>query len=302
MSAAPPRALADSRIGLALLAGLTFFWGINWPIMKIALTEIPVFGFRAMTVIGGASGLLLMARLTGQRLALSRAELKPLIIVSIVNVTGWQILSAFGLVHMEAGRASIVAYTMPVWTALLAVPFLGERLTFRVIAALILGMGGVACLLIPVREGLATAPLGLLFMALAGFVWAAGTISLKRVRWSLSILPLAGWQLLIGGLPVLACAFLLERDFEWSTISTSAWVAAVYAMLIPTVFCQWAWYRVVSIYPASISTLGTLLTPVAGVISSTLMLGEPIGWDVIAALVLVCLAIALITIVPARRA
>ena len=296
-----PRALADSRLGLALLAGLTFFWGINWPAMKTALVEIPVFGFRAITVIGGSMGLLLLARLAGQRLMLTRSELKPLVIVSLINVTGWQLLSAFGIANMEAGRAAIVAYTMPVWTALLAVPFLGEKLTLRVIAALALGMGGVACLLVPARAGLATAPLGLLFMALAGFVWAAGTVCLKRVRWSLPILSLAGWQLLIGGIPVVIGAIVIDGDFDWPSISMTAWLATAYATIIPTVFCHWAWYQVVSIYPASISALGTLLIPVMGVLSSTLVLGEPIGWDVIAALALVSAAIALITIVPGRR-
>jgi drug/metabolite transporter (DMT)-like permease len=296
-----PRSLGDSRVGLILLAALTFFWGINWPAMKTAVTEIPVFSFRAITVIVGATGLMLIARLSGQRIMLVRSELKPLLIVSLINVTGWQLLSAYGIANMEAGRAAIIAYTMPVWTAVLAVPILREKLTPRVLAALVLGMAGVGALLLPARAYIAGAPLGIIFMAGAGFVWAAGTVSLKAVRWGLSTTALAGWQMLIGGVPVVIGAFLLDRGFDPTMVSMDAWLACGYAVLIPTVFCHWAWYRVVSIYPASISALGTLLIPVVGVLSSTLALGEPIGWDVIAALVLVGGAITLIALPPMRR-
>jgi drug/metabolite transporter (DMT)-like permease len=301
MDAAPPRALADSRTGLLLLAALTFFWGINWPAMKTAVTEIPVFSFRAITVIIGAAGLLAIARIGGHRLRLTRAELRPLLIVSLINVTGWQLLSAYGLSNLEAGRAAIVAYTMPVWTALLAVPILHERLTRRVLAALALGMMGVGCLLLPARTDLATVPLGILIMTAAGFTWAAGTVALKATRWGLSIIALAGWQMLIGGVPVVIGATFADEGFDPAAVSTTAWLACAYAVVIPTIFCHWAWYRVVAIYPASISALGTLLIPVVGVLSSTLALGEPIGWDVIASLILVGAAIVLIALPTLRR-
>lgn len=297
---ASPKALADSRIGLLLLAALTFFWGINWPAMKLAVTEIPVFSFRAITVIVGAAGLLAIARIAGHRLRLTRAELRPLLIVSLINVTGWQLLSAYGLANMEAGRAAIVAYTMPVWTALLAVPILRERLTRRVVAALVFGMAGVGCLLLPARADLAGAPLGILIMTLAGFTWAAGTVALKAVRWGLSITALAGWQMLIGGVPIVIGAAIVDQGFDPRPVSATAWLACAYAVVIPTIFCHWAWYRVVSIYPASISALGTLLIPVVGIVSSTLALGEPIGWDVIAALILVGAAIVLIALPTLR--
>lgn len=296
-----PRALADSRIGLLLLALLTFFWGINWPAMKTAVAEIPVFTFRAITVIVGSIGLMLVAHLAGNRLRLTRVELKPLIIVSLINVTAWQLLSAFALVNMPAGRAAIVAYTMPVWTAVLAVLVLRERLTRRVVAALVFGMAGVSCLLIPAHTQFADASLGILLMAIGGFTWASGTVALKLVRWDLPITSLAAWQMLIGGIPVVLGAFIMDGGFDPAQVSATAWLACAYAVLIPTVFCHWAWYRVVSIYPASISALGTLLIPVVGVLSSTLALGEPIGWDVIAALVLVGAAIVLIALPSLRR-
>src|SRR3546814_5648859 len=60
IAAARPSAAAHppiSAYALTLLALLTLFWGVNWPIMKIALSEVPVFTFRTVCLGGGAVGL-----------------------------------------------------------------------------------------------------------------------------------------------------------------------------------------------------------------------------------------------------
>ena len=60
-----------------LLVGLTFGWGLNWPIMKIALAQMPVWSFRSMCVIGGAAGMFLIAwagRPASEHQAKDRAE------------------------------------------------------------------------------------------------------------------------------------------------------------------------------------------------------------------------------------
>ena len=67
----------NSRLGLLLLAGLTLFWGANWPAMKIALADFPVWTFRAICLVFGGLGLLLIARLSGQTLRLPVPEIRP---------------------------------------------------------------------------------------------------------------------------------------------------------------------------------------------------------------------------------
>ena len=48
-------------MGYLMLASLGLFWGLNWPGMKIALEELPVWWFRSLSVGVGALGLLLIA-------------------------------------------------------------------------------------------------------------------------------------------------------------------------------------------------------------------------------------------------
>ena len=106
-------------LGFVLLAGLTLFWGLNWPAMKIAFAELPVWWFRAACLWFGGLGLLAIARLSGQGLSVPRAERGALVVCALFNVLGWHLCSGYGVSLMPAGRASIIAFTMPVWASLL---------------------------------------------------------------------------------------------------------------------------------------------------------------------------------------
>ncbi|MEX0697564.1 MAG: DMT family transporter [Dongiaceae bacterium] len=301
MSDAAAAARSSPRLGLFLLAGITLVWGVNWPAMKLAVAEVPVWTFRSICLASGGFGLLAIARLGGHRLRIPAAEFGPLLLTAAFNITGWHLASGFGLVYLEAGRASIIAFTMPLWAAVLAVPLLGERLSRPAAAGLVVGLLGLAILVLPDWRGLVAAPLGVLFMLGAALSWAAGTVALKYFRWSMPTTALAGWQLLLGGVPVALGALWFDAGFAPQAVSATAWFAALYAALLPMIFCHWAWFKVVGLYPAAIAAIGTLAIPVVGVVSSAAVLGEPIGPDVVGALVLVLAALALVLIVPARR-
>jgi drug/metabolite transporter (DMT)-like permease len=230
-----------------------------------------------------------------------RGQLGPLLINSLLNITGWHILSAYGLQHMDAGRASIIAFTMPLWAALMAVPVLGERMSAVTLAGLAVGMAGIAALIVPEWRAIVSAPLGLTFMLLSALSWALGTVLLKRWRWDMPTSVLAGWQLLLGGLPVAVGALIFDRDFEPQAVSWVAWSAVAFAALIPSIYCQWAWCRIVAIHPAAVAGISTLAIPVVGVLSSSLALKEPIGIDIMLSLVLVLAGLCLVLIVPALR-
>ncbi len=287
--------------GILLLAALSLFWGINWPIMKIGLSEVPPWTFRAICLALGGGGLLAIAWAGGLPLRIPRAELRPLLLVGLFNITIWHLMSATGIANMAAGHASIIAFTMPLWAAVLAVPLLGERLARTTLAGLAVGLAGMAALVIPDWRAIAAAPLGPLLMLGAAMSWAAGTVGLKYYRWSMPVIVLTGWQLALGGAPVVLGALVFERGFEAGAVSAEAWLATLYAATIPMTFCHWAWYRTVALYPAVVAAVGTLAIPVIGVASSAVALSEPIGADAIAALVLVLGALTLVLILPALR-
>lgn len=286
------------RTGFVLLGLLSFFWGINWPMMKWGVTEIRPWSFRSVCIVLGVAGLFACARLAGQATRIPREDLRPLLLASFFNTTAWHLCSAYGLMLMASGRAAIIAFTMPLWATLLAVPLLGERINRVRAIGLLLGLGGLLCLLAGEVTAVQRAPLGGLLMLGAAVTWAAGSLTIKRHRWAMPAFTLTAWQLLIGGVPILIGWALLEGgDVLQAGFERPSWrgiVGTLYAATVPMIFCHWGWMRVLQIFPASVAAIGTLLIPVVGVFSAALVIGEQVGPIELAALALITCSLAIV--------
>lgn len=136
----PPGAggVSLSGVGLILLLGL--IWGLNWPAIRLAVTEISPWTFRAVCLAVGAATLFAVILARGGRLRVPRAEILPLIGLGLLNVTAYHMLTAFGLREMGAGRGVILAFTFPLWSVLLGTVVLRERLTASRALALLLAI------------------------------------------------------------------------------------------------------------------------------------------------------------------
>src|SRR5262249_34904944 len=137
-----------------MLVLLSLVWGTSWPLMKIALLEIPPFSMRAASSLFGAVTLSAWALLIGRsfRIPSVKAALH-IIVASMLNVVGFSIFSAFAQLNAATSRVTILAYTMPIWAALMARPVLGERLTASRTVALVLCVAGLTILIYPLAGG-----------------------------------------------------------------------------------------------------------------------------------------------------
>ena len=279
------------RKGIFLLITLSLFWGLAWPAIKISVSEIPPWTFRSYCIVLSGIGILILAKANGFKLMMPLHELKPLCFVALFSITGWQLFSAHGVLRMNASRAVIIAFTMPLWANILSALLLKERITSTRILALGMGLGALALLIWPELEAVGAAPLGAVFMLGAAISWATGTVLIKRTNWNTPTTVLTGWQLLLGGIPVVMGALFFEPSGVSFNISARAIFALTYIILFPMIYCHWAFFSLVRIFPASIAAISTLAIPVVGVFSSTLILNEPVGASEIVALILVVIAL-----------
>jgi drug/metabolite transporter (DMT)-like permease len=283
--------------GLLLLATLALFWGLAWPAMKIVLDEMPVLAFRAISCTAGATALLL-AWLSGEPIRLPLRILPSLSLAALLNVTLWQVCMAYGLTMMPAGRASIIAYTMPAFATFFGWLFLGERLTAARLGGLALSMTGIGVLVAPEFDHFLAAPLGILLMAAAAASWAGGTVGMKYFRWPFSVMQNTGWQFALGGIPFVLAAVATGANPHFGALSAKAWASLAYVLTFPILFCQWAWFKTVEMLPGSISAMGSLAIPVVGTLSAAAILGEPLEPSVLIALGLVVAGLALVVLRP----
>jgi probable blue pigment (indigoidine) exporter len=271
-------------LGLLLLLFAVVGWGSNWPPLKLLLAELPPMAARAWAGLVAAAILAVLVRAAGHRLGVPRGVWPRLWLAGLLNFSSWMGLATLSLIWLDAGEACIIAYTMPVWAAMIAWPVLGERPSPRRLAAL--GCGLLALLVVVGGRGfdLGLAKLPGVGFALAGSIlFALGTVITKR--WPL---PMPGpatvvWQVALGSLPLAAATLLLERP-DFAALSAAGWLSLAYMATLPLCLCYMAWFAALRRLPASVATMGTLLAPIVGVLGSALLLGEPFGLRQVAAL------------------
>jgi len=284
-----------------LLIGLTLGWGFNWPVMKIVLSEMAPMHFRTLCLLCGAAGLFAIARVNGLRIRVPRGQWARMVGTALVNMTGWNILAIYGVRLMASGRAAILGYTMPVWSMLLSTWLLREPFTRRRAVGAGLGLAGMLLLLGNEIRAVGRSPLGAMLMVGAAFTWALGTVLIKRWPVDLPTSSFTAWQMVVGVVPILGIALTRESGtFNPFALSLLPMLGTLYNMFVAFNFCYWAWTKIALNAPVGVSSLAVMMTPVVGVFSGALVLGETPHWQDYAALVLVVAALATV-LLPSRK-
>jgi drug/metabolite transporter (DMT)-like permease len=274
------------------LAALTFAWGFNWTALKLALSEVGPWTFRSLCLGLGSAVLFAALRAGGQSLAVPRGQWGRLALLAFINITCWNMLIAFGVALIPSGRASILAYTMPIWAIPLSVWLLGERITVRRLVGLLLGIAALALLLGDSVAGLGAAPLGSLLVLAGAVSWALGTVLQKRYPVGMPQGAYTAWLMLLGGVPVYIGTLLLEDLRALSRVSLWPALGVAYNVFVAFAFAHWAWIKIATSVPVSVFSISMLLIPVVGVLSGVLFLGEQPSWAELGALVCVIGALA----------
>ncbi len=267
--------------GTLLLLVTATAWGLNWPVLKFVVHSWPPFTFRLLSGIGGLALMFLVAALRGERLGPPVGQVGRVLVAGVLNITSWMGLMTLSLFWLDAAEAAIIAYTMPIWAAIIAWPVLGERPTWPRVAGLAFGLSGVAVLLGGQVAGasgdvlIAKLP-GVACIMGTALMFACGAVFTKRYPIALQPAANVAWQLVAGSLPLAVVAILFD-GWDLSGVPALGWWALGYVAVIAMCVAYLAWFGALKLLPASSAAVGILLVPVIGVFSSALVLGEPLG-------------------------
>jgi len=288
------------RTGLARslvpIVVLTLLWGCNWPILKLGVTEMAPLTFRAYTLPFAGLGLLAIAKASGESIRIPRGLWPVVIVLALFNITGWNGLILFGVQQMPAGRSAILAFTMPVWATLVSLMVLHEPVSRRKALGLALGMGGMLVLLADDLTAIKGTPFGALMILGAAIVWAIGTVLLRRLRPPIPQNAMAGWMMIVGWVPLVIAAPLLDPGWlsHIPNLSATAWFAVLYNIVLAGTIAHWAWFTLARTLPVAVSSLSSLPVPVVGVFAGMIVLGErpgPAEWIALALVVTALVAV-----------
>lgn len=286
---------------LGLMGLLTLLWGMNWSVMKIGVTQLPPLWFRSIGLVLGTALLGLVLVLRGTSLRVSRASLGRIVALSFPNIMVWYGLVTMAMTMLPAGRAAILGFTMPIWSALIGAWFYREPIDLRTGVGIACAVGAVVLLVAGDWTALAGHPLGAALMLVAAWSWAWGTHTFKRSGLVIDTLVLTFWMMAVA-CPVIVLASALLEGASWRVPVGTEWAPILYNAVLVLAVGNLIWFTVARSLPPTTAGLSSMLIPVVGVFSGMAILGEAPPWRDFVALALICFAVALALVRPSVEA
>lgn len=259
----------QKNILLALLVAL--IWGVNFPIIKIGLEELPPFLFSALRFA---------------IVAIPAVFFIPFPKTSIWNVLGVGIILGifkFALLFFamkadaSAGLSSLVLQAQVFFTIFLSVLIFKEDISKNQFLGIFIASIGFSIFFFNASGSITI--LGLTLILLAAFFWAISNIIMKNVK-DVNLLHFMVWVCLIPPLPLLALSYFTEtKDTIGVLLNTSfvTWFSLAYVSYISTLIAFALWGYLLKNNKAAAVTPFALLIPIVGIIASNIVLGESLS-------------------------
>ena len=296
MSLAP--SVAVPRAGFNALplyiAVFCLLWSFAFVAGKIGVTDCPPLIL--LTARFSLAGLLILgiSALRGKGWQLSWRDAAVFAVLGVANNALYLGLGYTGLKTVSAGLGGLIVSANPVFTAVAAAVFLGEALTWRKVAGLLLGIAGVAFIVWHRMSVGSDSWHGILFTLASLASIVVGTILFKVLAPKGSLWVGNGVQNLAGGLALLPFALTLS---DVSEIVPSARLLGAFAFLVlgGSILAYLLWFHLLKVCGATAASAYHFLMPPLGMLFAFLVLGEHVEFRDLLGIVPVAVGIYLVT-------
>lgn len=254
---------------------LTLIWGIAWVFMKVVLDYMGPFTFASLRFLS-ASAFLLIILLFLKRLSIRNIAIRDLITLGLLQTTAVFLLVTYGMTFIDAGKSSILLYTMPIWSGLLAAKFLDERLTKTKVLSMFLGGLGILFIFgFDIQHLSGPAFIGQLLIIVAAICWAIANIFYQRKFAHADRLQVNAYQSLFGALGLTLVAIIMEHDVPIVLNATSIF-SVLYTGILASAICFTIWFFLLDVVDTTTAAISVLLVPIFGLLFSAIFLNEVI--------------------------
>jgi drug/metabolite transporter (DMT)-like permease len=269
-----------------LLALLVLIWAVSWPVIKVGVSAVPPIWFACLRYAIATGVLVAIAGARGTLRVPRRSDRQLVLVSGVLQMAAYSALTALALTRLPAGRASVLAFSTPLWVVPLAVWRGQERVSWRASLGVVVGLVGIVVIALPalLGGGARLAPAYAMLVASAA-AWAVSIVFVREHRFEASPIVLAPWQTLVAAIILLLIAVATEGappPIGWRGVLALAYVGPV-----ATAFAYWAIVDVGRRLPASTLSVALLATPSLGLLISALTLGERVDVSLIVGMVFV---------------
>lgn len=196
------------------------------------------------------------------------------VVLGLCNIGFFFPLIFLAAYHLPGGLAATLQATSPLAVMAIAWPLIGERPALIRVGAGLIGIVGVALLVL--RSPGQVDALGLVGAFGSVLVSAVGFVLIKRWQAPTDLLTLVSWQLVVGGLALLPVALIVEGAppaLDGQAVAGFAWIA-----IAGTGLAYYCWFHGLSRMPAGATALVGLVNPVVGTVLGIAFAAEAFGW------------------------
>lgn len=276
-------------------AALSLIWGSSFLWIKIAVQEVGPMTLVAFRLLFGLLALLVAARITRQRLQVSRRDLPAYAVVAILNTAVPFTLISWGETRIDSGTAAILNGAMPLFVLVLAHFWLqDERITWLRLAGLLVGFGGVGLVVGFGSGGFFEANrLGQLAVLGGALSYALASTFSRRYLRNRQPLTQATMVVLIAEAILWVSTLTFERPLRLPQLPLS-WVAILWLGLLGTGLAYLLYFYLINAWGSTRSSLITYTMPVIGVALGVSFLGEVLDPRVMLGTLLVVAGVVLV--------
>jgi drug/metabolite transporter (DMT)-like permease len=284
----------------SLLGALILTWGVSWPVIKVGIATVPPIWFGTFRYLIAAGTITAWVAARRELAVPPRSDWSLVAVSGTLQMGAYSALTGIALVVLPPGRASVLAFSTPIWVVPLAAWWLHEHLPRLALCGVGLGLAGVFVISGPALRTHEPGHLlayGLLIGAAGG--WAISIVFVRGHRFASTALALAPWQMLVASLLLLPLAILVEG--KPPAITGTGVASLAYVGPIATAFAYWAVVEAGRQFPANTMSMALLAAPTIGILISAVTLGETVGASLIGGSLLVGGGILLTTVIARRN-
>ena len=279
---------AKNFIPIMLLILLILVWSSVWSLFKIAIEVIPPLSFRVIIGLPAFLLLILLGFKKVKSIKIQKCDWKALFLISIFNVTLWQVLMLYGIGMLGGGRAAVLTYTMPVWATIFATILGYEKINVSIIISLICGTIGIFFLSFEINifENI----FGFFITLSAGLSWAIGTIVLKYGGIKSDGLIIAGWQQLLGILPILPFALYFDLN-NFGLLDYEHILVILFGIFFSSSYTYWAYFTILQKFSVTVTSISIMSVPIIAILIDYFIINVKLSLLDLLALIFIVLGI-----------
>ena len=289
-----------------LAFGIIYFvWGSTYYAIRVGVREVPPFLLAAMRFLIAGAALYGWTGAGGERGPSGRQWASISLVAFLIFVVDYGLVF-WAEVRVPSGLAAVMLATIPAFMALGEIFVLGtQRLTARLVVALLIGLGGVG-VLVSRSLNLGGAPIdrrGAAALVVAAMGWSIASVLARKLPLPESKVVSSGAQMLAGGvfLALISCALGEYREFHAANVSRGAWIALAYLIVAGSIiaFTAYVWL----LHHESPTKVGTYayVNPVVAVLLGYFLGGEELGLRTILGTMFVLISVVVITTTKTRK-